>query len=406
MVLIIIMVVYFAFLFHIYQPPVQIPPVIKQIANESYRPIIDALMDHPIAKITLNINGTLTEQLHDFGYDDIIGLITALASRGQIEFTGSGKFHPLLPLIPEPEIKRQIKLNYETNRYFFGKLYKPRGFFPPEMAISEEVFKTVKKAKFDWIIMSGIANTLKEFPTTTISIHPNSLKLLFRDDYISTDCAFNKINNVDRFINRLNYKHTSEDYYVLLAMDGETYGHHVKNAIKDFLIPLFETLPNRNDIKMCTISEIVDRFPKGFTQIPRDSSWSTMPDDVLQHVPYPLWLDPNNEIHIEQYRFLMYALTLIHLSAKYRESMSEEKKRIFDSARNLLDRGIHSCQQWWASKRPFYSPEMILRGLNEILMAVVDAKRSITGSAPDIEDAMMLIMTDMLKAHNKIVLSL
>jgi predicted glycosyl hydrolase (DUF1957 family) len=404
--LLIIMVVYFAFLFHIYQPPVQTPPVIKQIANESYRPIIDALMDHPIAKITLNINGTLTEQLHDYGYDDLIGLITTLASRGQIEFTGSGKFHPLLPLIPEPEIKRQIRLNNETNRYFFGKLYKPRGFFPPEMAVSEEVFKTVKKAKFDWITISGIANTLQEFPTSTISIHPNGLKLLFRDDYISTDCAFNKVNNVDKFIERLHYKNTSEDYYILLAMDGETYGHHVKNSIKNFLIPLFETLPERNDIKLCTISEIVDKFPKGFTQIPRDSSWSTMPRDILQDIPYPLWFNPNNQIHIEQYRFLMYALTVIHLTAKYRESMDEEQKRIFDTARNLLDRGIHSCQQWWASKRPFYDPEMILRGLNEILMAIVNAKRSICGCASDIEEAIELITNDMLKAHNKIVLSL
>ena len=97
------MTIYFAFLLHIYQPPVQIPSVINQIVKESYKPIMEALKNHPEAKITLNINGTLTEQLHDFGYDDLIGLITTLASKGQIEFTGSGKFHPLLPLIPEPE---------------------------------------------------------------------------------------------------------------------------------------------------------------------------------------------------------------------------------------------------------------------------------------------------------------
>ena len=66
------MVVFFSFLFHIYQPPVQIAPVVKQIVNESYRPIVEALKSHPEAKITLNINGTLTEQLHDFGYDDLI----------------------------------------------------------------------------------------------------------------------------------------------------------------------------------------------------------------------------------------------------------------------------------------------------------------------------------------------
>ncbi|MFX1296162.1 MAG: hypothetical protein ACFFD2_15095 [Promethearchaeota archaeon] len=400
------MVVYFAFLFHIYQPPVQIPLVIKQIVNESYSPILNALRDHPEAKVTLNINGTLTEQLHDYGYDDLLGLITTIASRGQIEFTGSGKFHPLLPLIPEPEIKRQIKLNNETNQLFFGKLYQPRGFFPPEMAISEEVLKTVKKSGFDWIIMSGIANTLPEFPINHISIHPSGLKLLFRDDYISIDCAFDKINNVESFINRLKYKNTSDDMYVILAMDGETFGHHVKHAIKDFLIPLFQTLPHRDDVIICTISEIVDKFPKGFTQIPQDSSWSTMPYDIATDVPFPLWFDPSNQIHIEQHRFFMYALTLIHLSAKYRESMDEERKQIFDNARNLLDRGIHSCQQWWASQRPWYSPDMILRGLNEVLMASVNAKRSIPDHVPDIKEAMELIMKDMLKAQNKIILSL
>ena len=237
-------------------------------------------------------------------------------------------------------------------------------------------------------------------------MHPNGLKLLFRDDYISIDCAFDKINNVDSFIKRLYYKNTSMDYYVILAMDGETFGHHVKHAIDNFLIPLFQSLSDRNEIKICTISEIVEKFPKGFVQIPRASSWSTMPYDLATDVPFPLWFNPNNEIHIEQHKFFMFALTMIHLSSKYRDSMDDEKKRIFDNARNLLDRGIHSCQQWWASQRPWYSPDMILRGLNEILMASVNTKRSIPENLIDINDALELILKNMLKAHNKIVLSL
>lgn len=401
------MVVHFAFLFHIYQPPVQIPPVIKQIVNESYRPIIEALKSHPKAKITLNINGTLTEQLYDFGYDDLIEDMATLASREQIEFTGSAKFHPLLPLIPAPEIRRQIKLNNETNHHFFGNVFKPRGFFPPEMAINEEVLSSVKKEGFDWIIMSGIANTLPEFPTKFISRHPNGLKLVFRDDYISIDCAFDKINNVDAFIERLYYKHSSDDMYVIIALDGETFGHHVKHAIDHFLVPLFDALPHRKDIEIHNVSEIVNMFPLGVKQNPRDSSWSTMPYDIAHDVPFPLWFDPDNGIHVEQHKFFMYALTLIHLSAKYYQAMDHERRKIFDNARNLLDRGIHSCQQWWASKRPWYSPDMILRGLNEVLMASVNAKRSIPESTiPDIKEAMNLIMKDMLKAQNHIVLSL
>ncbi len=400
------MTVYFSFLFHIYQPPTQIAPVIKQIANESYRPILEGLRNHPSAKITLNINGTLVEQLYDYKFQDIIDGITTLASRHQIELVSSAKFHPLLPLIPQPEILRQIKLNDETNRKFFGEVYKPRGIFPPEMAISEEVLRSVNNLGYDWIIMSGIANILPQFPTTFISRHENGVKLLFRDDYISIDCAFDKINTVEAFVNRLKYRNTSEDYYVIIAMDGETFGHHVKHAISNFLIPLFKALPYRNDIQICTISEIIDKFPIGREQHPRASSWSTMPYDIANNIPFPLWFDPNNQIHIEQQRFFMYALTLVHLAFKFRESMDDEKKRILDNARNLLDRGVHSCQQWWASKRPWYSPDMIMRGLNEILMASVNARRSIPDSSPDIKDATELIMIDMLKAHNSIILSL
>lgn len=401
------MVIFFSFLFHIYQPPTQIAPVIKRITQESYFPIINALKEHSEAKATLNINGTLTEQLNDFGYTNLIESITTLASREQIEFTGSAKFHPLLPLIPAPEIKRQIELNNKTNKQFFGsKVYKPRGFFPPEMAISGEVLDVVKKMGFDWIIMSGIANTLPNFPINFVSQHPNGLKLIFRDDYISIDCAFDKINNVDAFIERLKYTHTNEDTYVIIALDGETFGHHVKHAISDFLIPLFDTVPHRQDVKLCTISEIVDKFPVGEKQIPRDSSWSTMPYDLAMEVPYPLWFDKNNEIHIEQHRFLMFALTIVHLSSKYYEQMDYDKKKLFDTARNLLDRGIHSCAQWWASKRPWYNTDMILRGLNEVLMASVNGKRSVPEHLTDINDAMELMLEGMLKAHNKIILSL
>ncbi len=401
------MVVYFAFLLHIYQPPVQIAPVIKKIVKESYRPLLNALRDFPEAKITLNINATLTEQLDDYGYTDIIEGIATLASRGQIEFTGSGKFHPLLPLIPEPEILRQISLNHQTNQKYFGDVYRPRGFFPPEMAISEEIFPALQKSGFEWVISSGIANSLPSFPTKTVSVHEKTgLKLVFRDDLISLDCAFDKLNNVKSFIKRIKYQEWNGDYYVILAMDGETFGHHVKHAIRDFLIPLFTELPKRTDVKLCTVSQIIDKFPPGEKQTPKASSWSTMPYDIERKVPFPLWFDPHNPLHMEQHRFLMYALTTVHLAQKYYSQMQPAQQDLYNNARNFLDRGIHSCQQWWASKRPWYSPDMIMRGLSEVLLASVNAKRSVPPSADEIIEAMDMILSEMLKAQNSIILSL
>ncbi len=401
------MAIYFAFLFHIYQPPVQIAPVIKQITNESYRPIIEVLRENPTVQISLNINATLTEQLDDYGYTDVIEGFTTLASRGQIEFTGSGKFHPLLPLIPEPEIFRQIKLNNDTNRKYFGKVYQPRGFFPPEMAISDDIFPVIKKIGFEWVICSGIANSLPEFPTSFVSFHEKSgLKLVFRDDYISNDCAFDKLNNIEAFANRLKYKPQNHDYYVILAMDGETFGHHVKHAIQDFLKPLFKILPSRNDIQICTVSKIIDKFPLGDPQTPKASSWSTMPYDLERNIPYPLWFDPHNELHQLQHQYIMYALTSVHLIQKYYESMTSTQQQLFQNARTFLDRGIHSCQQWWASKRPWYSPDMILRGLSEILQATINARRCIPENViPEVPEMMKEILKKMLNIQNQIILA-
>jgi len=397
------MTIHFAFLLHIYQPPTQIAPVLKQIANESYRPILETLKKYPLARITLNINATLTEQLADYGFTDIINLIIELANRGQIEFTGSGKFHPLLPLLPEPEVIRQIKLNNETNKKFFGN-YNPRGFFPPEMAVSEEIYEPIRNMGFDWLIVSGIANTLPEFPTDFISTHPpTSLKLVFRDDLISNDVGFDKINNVDHFASRLKYRNTNKDYYIILAMDGETFGHHVKHGIQNFLKPLFQSLEYRDDIQMRTVSEIIDNYPKLKEQIPKTSSWSTMSFDITQDNPFPLWLDKRNELHVELYRLIMFATTAVHLAAKYEHIMDNEKKEIYKNARNFLDRGLHSCTQWWGSKRPWYSPDMILRGINEILLALINAKRSLPENVEEVRDVFTAIVNGVLKSHNKII---
>ncbi|HLD11852.1 MAG TPA: polysaccharide deacetylase family protein, partial [Patescibacteria group bacterium] len=137
---------------HIYQPPTQKPEILEKVVKESYRKVFAGLKKIPSAKVTLNISAALTELLVKYGYDDVIETIKELAEKGQIEFTGSAKYHPLLPRIPEEEIIRQVKLNIETNRKAFGDVFQPRGFFPPEMAFSRNVAEVVSKLGFEWIV--------------------------------------------------------------------------------------------------------------------------------------------------------------------------------------------------------------------------------------------------------------
>jgi len=62
-----------------------------------------------------------------------------LLQRGQLELTASANYHAFLPKLPDEQIIRQIQLNTETNRQYFGDLYQPKGFFPPEMGYDSRV---------------------------------------------------------------------------------------------------------------------------------------------------------------------------------------------------------------------------------------------------------------------------
>lgn len=64
--------IYWALLLHAYQPPTQLPGVVRKILNESYRPLITLYREIPEAKVTGNICGSLTDILYVFGFPDIL----------------------------------------------------------------------------------------------------------------------------------------------------------------------------------------------------------------------------------------------------------------------------------------------------------------------------------------------
>jgi len=122
-------VTYWAQLLHFYQPPTQTHEILHKVAEESYRPVVEVIRQHPNARLAVNIQGVLTELLLEHGLADVVLGLKELAEKGQIEFVGSAKFHPILPLIPEAERTRAIADNAQTNGRALGSTWKPRGFF-------------------------------------------------------------------------------------------------------------------------------------------------------------------------------------------------------------------------------------------------------------------------------------
>src|SRR4030042_6975947 len=226
---------------HIYQPPDQKRDTLDEIVRESYRPLVKILKENPDAKLTLNINACLSEQLLRGGYKDVIEDLKTLLDRGQIEMTGSAKYHAFLPLLPEAEIERQIKRNYFTNRKIFGSSYEPRGFHSSEMAYSSKVAKIASRLGYTWMVLNETSFAGKLFSkvdTSKIYFHKSlpTLHLLFLNRKLSDIIQRGQMRQTEDFKKTV-FKEVWENEYIITAMAGETVGHHrpgLDNFLKQF----------------------------------------------------------------------------------------------------------------------------------------------------------------------------
>jgi len=135
--------IYWAPLLHMYQPTFQDSRVLRQIDKECYKPLLKMFEEHDNVKISLNINAVLIDKLNEFDLCDTLEILQNLESSNKIEITGTAKFHPILPLIPQKECEHQIEINEKNLRNEF-KQWERGGFFPPEMSISSQVAKYIR----------------------------------------------------------------------------------------------------------------------------------------------------------------------------------------------------------------------------------------------------------------------
>ncbi len=401
--------IYWAPFLHFYQPPTQFHAILKKICNESYRPLVKMLLEHPGAKVTINMCAVLTESLNDHGAADILSGIKQLAHNGQLEFVESGKYHPILPLLPPKEMRRQIRLNKRTNEYFFGDDYNPKGFFPPEMCYSQEVGRMVRSLGYSWILLGGIA-CADEWPLnfiSQISVGSQSISIFYRDDILSNKISFHNLDAAGFIKELVGLSHGKKDIYVVTAMDAETFGHHIHHWEELFLQEVYETIDNitsihkKRDLKQktdladahkkifaelkelphieaVTISELMEKFSSRKTKVPRPSSWSTSKDEIAKKNFYPLWKDPQNRIHELQWEHIYLCLELVEQAMNIKDN-TEEGRHFAIIARGLLDRAIHSCQMWWANKATGrWDINMINKGLIMQEEVALNAYKSIS----------------------------
>jgi len=347
---------YWANFLHFYQPAEQQPDVLETVVAQSYRPLIEGIKKHKRVKLTLNISGALVELFDKYGYKDLIDDLREVGGEGRVEFTSSIKYHALMPFLKEDEIVRQVQMNDETNKFFLGNSYQPKGFFPPEMAYSENLPTLISSLGFRWIILDEIAydGYVDHIDYKKIyKISGSDLLVFFRERRLSNLIMSAVVRSRESLLHAMR-EDLPSGRYVVTAMDGETFGHH-RPGLERMLFDVFAA-PEFDLIK---VSDIPDHYKEIKEVLPVRSTWASSRKDIEENTQFFSWSDPENIIHRWQREF-----TDLVLKEVYAMDTNDHR---YNLVRKKTDLALSSDHFWWASAKPWWSLEMIEVGAYRLL---------------------------------------
>jgi starch synthase len=237
----------------------------------------------------------------------VIDRYAELARAGVAELTFSPYYHPILPLIDDitsareaiPEIlmpqhafahPADARAQIELGREEFERLtrVRPRGMWPPEMAVGESVARLTTQCGVDWIVgdedvlARSIGRQLGRdgegrlyepellYRPWRIERDGRSVAMVFRDNPLSNAIGFDyhrmhALDAVGDFTARLRrireQQGEDRDFLVVVALDGENPWDFYPREGHDFLNRLYEELEDADDIRCTTISDFLDQHP-------------------------------------------------------------------------------------------------------------------------------------------------
>ncbi len=244
---------------------------------------------------------------------EVIAIHKELQDRGQIEVTTTPYAHPILPLIYDTDLAlvgnpgadmpqrfsypndaiAHLKRSVEIYEQHFGRA--PRGLWPGEGAVAQEIVPLVAKAGYQWMATGepvlaqslGIGNftrdsreTVQEAdalyrPYYVVDAKSGAhVAVFFRDWTLSDKVGFtysgmsgdkaaqDLINRLENIRSRLQTEGAKGPHIVSIILDGENAWEYYDNDGKLFLNTLYRLLAESKTIKTVTPSEYLAMFPE------------------------------------------------------------------------------------------------------------------------------------------------
>jgi alpha-amylase/alpha-mannosidase (GH57 family) len=113
-----------------------------------------------VARLHMSFSGTLLKQLEDPGiretFHDVVDIEDFLNryKRSNIEFVGTGLYHPVYPLIPETDWDAQTSWWTGLGQHLLGR-ERFQGFWPPEMGFCMEMIPMLKRHGYKYVLVDA-----------------------------------------------------------------------------------------------------------------------------------------------------------------------------------------------------------------------------------------------------------
>jgi alpha-amylase/alpha-mannosidase (GH57 family) len=243
---------------------------------------------------------------------EIIPLHRQLQDAGQIEVTTTPYAHPILPLIyntklalignPDAEMPQrfsypndaiaQLEIAADQYRQWFGR--EPRGLWPAEGAVAEDIVPLVANAGFRWMasgeqvlaqslgIVAFTRNSRDTVQEADALYRPyfvqgdrgDPVMMIFRDlrlsdligfEYSQTpgeEAAADFMQRLEDIRQELDVENAQGPHLVSVILDGENAWENYPNDGKTFLNALYQQLSESKTVRTVTPSEYLKMFPE------------------------------------------------------------------------------------------------------------------------------------------------
>ncbi|MDE6257172.1 MAG: glycoside hydrolase family 57 protein [Muribaculaceae bacterium] len=255
--------------------------IITRLANTSYIPMADTLLDmikktNGGFKCSICISGTAIEQLQMY-VPEFIDKLRQLADTGCVEFLSGTYAHSLASLEDPEEFLREVKMHDDLIQSLFGM--RPTVFANTELIYDDDIALLIKSMGFNTAVTDGAKHILGwKSPNYVYSAATApDLKLLLTNDKLAEDISRNFNNpewdeyplTADKYI-RWIASLPEEEQVINLYLSMDTFGSFLPGytGIFDFMkaLPAFG---KESGVEFTTPSDVVAKLkPVGELSIP------------------------------------------------------------------------------------------------------------------------------------------